>query len=50
LCEISCLGDKIAKLQAHDAILNTLIKKAELTGDAQELQFLQKSKLSHWQA
>ncbi|KAG1847223.1 hypothetical protein F4604DRAFT_1976168 [Suillus subluteus] len=40
----------ITKLQAHDAMLDMLIKKAELTGDAQELRLLQKSKLSHWQA
>ncbi|KAG2368832.1 PXA domain-containing protein [Suillus spraguei] len=44
--EISRLGDKITKLEAHDAMLDTLIKKAELTGDAQELRLLQKSKSS----
>ncbi|KAG2156578.1 PhoX domain-containing protein [Suillus bovinus] len=44
--EIERLGDKIAKLEAHDVMLDTLIKKAELTGDAQELRLLQKSKSS----
>lgn len=44
--EIARLGDKIIKLEAHDAMLDTLIKKAELTGDAQELRLLQKSKSS----
>jgi sorting nexin-25 len=44
--EIARLGDKITKLDAHDAMLDTLIKKAELTGDAQELRLLQKSKSS----
>ncbi|KAG1757227.1 PhoX domain-containing protein [Suillus lakei] len=44
--EIARLGDKITKLEAHDAMLDTLIKKAELTGDAQELRLLQKSKSS----
>ncbi|KAG2155518.1 PhoX domain-containing protein, partial [Suillus clintonianus] len=44
--EIARLGDKITKLEAHDAMLDTLIKKAELTGDAQELRLLQRSKSS----
>ncbi|KAG2350753.1 hypothetical protein BDR05DRAFT_943117 [Suillus weaverae] len=44
--EIARLGDKITKLEAHDTMLDTLIKKAELTGDAQELRLLQKSKSS----
>ncbi|KAG0700658.1 PhoX domain-containing protein [Suillus ampliporus] len=44
--EIARLGDKITKLEAHDAMLDTLIKKAELTGDTQELRLLQKSKSS----
>lgn len=44
--EIARLGDKITKLEAHDAMLDMLIKKAELTGDAQELRLLQKSKSS----
>jgi sorting nexin-25 len=42
--EISRLGDKIAKLLSQDAMLDTLIKKAELTGDTQELKLLTKSK------
>ncbi|KAG1764965.1 hypothetical protein EV702DRAFT_1213908 [Suillus placidus] len=44
--EIERLGDKITKLEAHDAMLVTLIEKEELTGDAQELRFVQKSKPS----
>ena len=42
--EISRLGDKISKLQTQDNLLNNLLKKAELTGDAQELKLLKKSK------
>ncbi|KAL5495116.1 TRM8_1 [Sanghuangporus weigelae] len=42
--EISRLADKITHLQSQDGILDNLIKKAELTGDAQELRLLQKSK------
>lgn len=42
--EISRLAEKIAHLQSQDSILDNLIKKAELTGDAQELRLLQKSK------
>ncbi|OAX40073.1 hypothetical protein K503DRAFT_768931 [Rhizopogon vinicolor AM-OR11-026] len=44
--EITRLGDKITKLEAHDVMLDTLIKKAELTGDTQELRLLQKAKSS----
>ncbi|KDQ31144.1 hypothetical protein PLEOSDRAFT_1036860 [Pleurotus ostreatus PC15] len=42
--EIGRLGSKIASLQSQDAMLDKLIKKAELTGDAQELRLLKKSK------
>lgn len=42
--EISRLGDNVANLQAQDMMLDTLINKAELTGDTQELRLLQKSK------
>ncbi|KAF9469831.1 PhoX domain-containing protein [Collybia nuda] len=44
--EIARLGDNILNLQAQDATLDTLIKKAELTGDTQELKLLMKSKSS----
>ncbi|KAF8587012.1 hypothetical protein K439DRAFT_1631139 [Ramaria rubella] len=44
--DIDRLGEKIAKLQSQDAMLDTLIRKAELTGDAQELRLLNKSKSS----
>ncbi|KAI0756273.1 PXA domain-containing protein [Daedaleopsis nitida] len=44
--EIERLSHKIDKLQTQDAMLDTLIKKAELTGDAQELKLLRKSKSS----
>ncbi|KAF8167365.1 structural protein MDM1 [Crassisporium funariophilum] len=44
--EISRLGENIANLEAQDAIIDTLIKKAELTGDTQELRLLTKSKSS----
>lgn len=44
--EIARLGDNIANLQAQDAMLDTLIKKAELTGDTQELKLLMRSKSS----
>ena len=37
-------GHKITSLQTQQGMLDTLIKKAELTGDAQELRLLQKSK------
>ncbi|KAJ7040313.1 PhoX domain-containing protein [Mycena alexandri] len=42
--EIARLGDNILNLQSQEAILVTLIKKAELTGDTQELKLLGKSK------
>jgi sorting nexin-25 len=42
--EIARLGDNVANLQSQEAILITLIKKAELTGDTQELKLLNKSK------
>lgn len=42
--EISRLGENIANLEAQQAMLDTLIKKAELTGDTQELRLLTKSK------
>ncbi|KAI0360953.1 hypothetical protein OH77DRAFT_1417128 [Trametes cingulata] len=42
--EIERLSNKISKLQTQDAMLDTLIKKAELSGDAQELRLLRKSK------
>ncbi|OSD03327.1 hypothetical protein PYCCODRAFT_1434745 [Trametes coccinea BRFM310] len=44
--EIQRLTNKIEKLQTQDAMLDTLIKKAELSGDAQELRLLRKSKSS----
>lgn len=44
--EITRLGDKISNLESQDVMLDTLIKKAELTGDHQELRLLQKSKSS----
>ncbi|GJE89578.1 PhoX domain-containing protein [Phanerochaete sordida] len=44
--EIARLSDKIASLQTQEGMLDTLIKKAELTGDEQELKLLQKSKSS----
>ncbi|EMD32662.1 RGS domain protein [Gelatoporia subvermispora B] len=44
--EIARLTTKIEQLQSQDAMLDTLIKKAELTGDAQELRLLRKSKSS----
>ncbi|KAG5638384.1 hypothetical protein H0H81_000280 [Sphagnurus paluster] len=42
--EITRLGDKISNLEAQNLMLETLIKKAELTGDTQELKLLVKSK------
>ncbi|KAF9502322.1 PhoX domain-containing protein [Pleurotus eryngii] len=42
--EIGRLESKITSLQSQDAMLDKLIKKAELTGDAQELRLLKKSK------
>jgi sorting nexin-25 len=44
--EIARLGNKISDLQSQDAMLDTLIKKADLTGDHQELRLLEKSKSS----
>jgi sorting nexin-25 len=44
--EISLLAEKISALQTQDAMLDSLIKKAELTGDIQELKLLQKSRSS----
>ncbi|KAI0962207.1 hypothetical protein AcV7_001100 [Taiwanofungus camphoratus] len=44
--EIVRLANKIEKLQSQDTLLDTLIKKAELTGDAQELRLLRRSKSS----
>lgn len=44
--EIGRLTEKIGNLQSQDAMLDTLIKKAELTGDAQELRLLRQSKAS----
>ncbi|KAJ8474803.1 hypothetical protein ONZ45_g15827 [Pleurotus djamor] len=44
--EIDRLGTKIDSLKSQDLILNKLIQKAELTGDAQELRLLKKSKSS----
>ncbi|KAF8236783.1 PhoX domain-containing protein [Tricholoma matsutake] len=44
--EIARLGDNIANLQAQDMMLGNLIKKAELTGDTQELKLLMKSRSS----
>ncbi|KZP25278.1 hypothetical protein FIBSPDRAFT_855816 [Athelia psychrophila] len=44
--EIARLGNKISDLESQDIMLDTLIKKAELTGDHQELRLLQKSKSS----
>ncbi|KAJ7654812.1 sorting nexin C terminal-domain-containing protein, partial [Mycena rosella] len=41
---IARLGDNIANLQSQEGILVTLIRKAELTGDTQELKLLNKSK------
>lgn len=44
--EIARLGNKITDLQTQESMLDTLITKAELTGDEQELRLLQKSKSS----
>jgi sorting nexin-25 len=44
--EIARLGNKISDLQSQDTMLDTLIKKADLTGDHQELRLLEKSKSS----
>lgn len=44
--EISRLAEKISALRVQDAMLDSLLKKAELTGDMQELRLLQKSRSS----
>lgn len=44
--EITRLGEKIANLDAQAVMLDSLIKKAELTGDNQELRLLVKSRSS----
>ncbi|KAJ8084518.1 tRNA (guanine-N(7)-)-methyltransferase (tRNA(m7G46)-methyltransferase) [Marasmius tenuissimus] len=44
--EIARLADKIVNLEAQETMLNNLIKKADLTGDTQELRLLNKSKSS----
>ncbi|KAK2461433.1 hypothetical protein APHAL10511_005896 [Amanita phalloides] len=42
--EIVRLAEKISKLHTQDGLLDSLLKKAELTGDTQELRLLKKSK------
>lgn len=42
--EIDRLAEKVSKLQAQETILDALIRKAELTGDGQELKILRRSK------
>ncbi|KAI0033978.1 PhoX domain-containing protein [Vararia minispora EC-137] len=42
--EIARLSNKLSALQTQDAMLDTLIKKADLSGDTQELQLLRRSK------
>ena len=42
--DISRLGEKITKLESQATILEAFMRKAELTGDAQELRLLNKSK------
>ena len=44
--EITRLAKKISAFEVQDTMLDSLIKKAELTGDVQELRLLQKSKSS----
>lgn len=44
--EISRLASKINSLETHATMIDTLVKKAELTGDTQELRLLQNAKLS----
>lgn len=44
--EIARLGKKISKSEVHVAMLDTLIKKAELSGDTQELRLLRKAMTS----
>ena len=42
--EVARLADKLAALRAQDAMLDTLIKQAELAGDEAELKLLRTSK------
>jgi sorting nexin-25 len=42
--EIARLQEKILKLQTQDGLLVSLVRKAELTGDTQELRLLKNSK------
>jgi sorting nexin-25 len=42
--EISRLSNKLSALETQDAMLDTLIRKADLAGDTQELRLLRKSK------
>ncbi|PFH52254.1 hypothetical protein AMATHDRAFT_140583 [Amanita thiersii Skay4041] len=42
--EIARLAEKVSKLLTQDGLLDNLLKKAELTGDAQELKLLRKSR------
>lgn len=44
--EIARISDKIAHLESQEMMLDNLIRKAELTGDTQELRLLNKSKSS----
>ncbi|KAH8835579.1 PhoX domain-containing protein [Flagelloscypha sp. PMI_526] len=44
--EIGRLGEKIERLRTQDTMIDTFIKKAELTGDTRELRLLNKSKQS----
>ncbi|KAJ3861781.1 PhoX domain-containing protein [Lentinula novae-zelandiae] len=44
--EIARLADKILSVQSQEIMLDNLIKKAELTGDNQELRLLNRSKSS----
>ncbi|KAF9454192.1 PhoX domain-containing protein [Macrolepiota fuliginosa MF-IS2] len=44
--EIARLSDKISHLESQETMLDNLIRKAELTGDTQELKLLNKSKSS----
>ncbi|KAF9015695.1 PhoX domain-containing protein [Cyathus striatus] len=44
--EIARLGDKIINLKSQQSMLESLLKKAELTGDIQELKLLKKSRAS----
>lgn len=44
--EINRLSDKVSHLQSQGTMLDNLIKKAELTGDTQELKLLMTSKSS----